>query len=67
MKKKRPACILGINPEKSQKCRPQECEKCGWETSEAAERDERIRKEGLKRGEYGLMGMRVYKGVKKHE
>ena len=24
-------CLLGIDPEKTQKCKPSECASCGWE------------------------------------
>ena len=24
-------CLLGIDPEKAQKCKPSECASCGWE------------------------------------
>ena len=28
-------CLLGIDPEKAQKCKPSECASCGWEAAEA--------------------------------
>ena len=31
-------CLLGIDPEKTQKCKPSECASCGWEAAEAARR-----------------------------
>lgn len=31
-------CLLGIDPEKAQKCKPSECASCGWEAAEAARR-----------------------------
>lgn len=33
-------CLLGIDPEKAQKCKPSECASCGWEATEAARRQE---------------------------
>lgn len=38
-------CLLGIDPEKTQKCKPSECASCGWEAAEAARRRLIIRKE----------------------
>ena len=26
-------CLLGIDPEKTQKCKPSECASCGWEAA----------------------------------
>ena len=26
-------CLLGIDPEKAQKCKPSECASCGWEAA----------------------------------
>ncbi len=36
-------CLLGIDPEKAQKCKPSECASCGWEAAEAARRRENAR------------------------
>lgn len=33
-------CLLGIDPEKTQKCKPSECASCGWEAAEAARHKE---------------------------
>ena len=30
-------CLLGIDPEKTQKCKPSECASCGWEAAELAD------------------------------
>ena len=40
-------CLLGIDPEKAQKCKPSECASCGWETAEAARRREYVKEHGL--------------------
>lgn len=40
-------CLLGIDPEKTQKCKPSECASCGWETAEAARRREYVKEHGL--------------------
>ena len=40
-------CLLGIDPEKTQKCKPSECASCGWEAAEAARRREYVKKHGL--------------------
>ena len=40
-------CLLGIDPEKAQKCKPSECASCGWEAAEAARRREYVKKHGL--------------------
>ena len=29
-------CLLGIDPEKAQKCKPSECASCGWEEDGSA-------------------------------
>ena len=39
-------CLLGIDPEKTQKCKPSECASCGWEAAEAARRREYVKKRG---------------------
>lgn len=40
-------CLLGIDPEKAQKCKPSECASCGWEAAEAARRREYVKEQGL--------------------
>lgn len=40
-------CLLGIDPEKTQKCKPSECASCGWEVAEAARRREYVKEHGL--------------------
>lgn len=40
-------CLLGIEPEKAQKCKPSECASCGWEAAEAARRREYVKEHGL--------------------
>lgn len=40
-------CLLGIDPEKAQKCKPSECASCGWEAAEAARRQEYVKEHGL--------------------
>ena len=40
-------CLLGIDPEKAQKCKPSECASCGWEAEEAARRREYVKEHGL--------------------
>lgn len=40
-------CLLGIDPEKAQKCKPSECASCGWEVAEAARRREYVKEHGL--------------------
>lgn len=40
-------CLLGIDPEKAQKCKPSECASCGWEAAEAARRREYVKEHGL--------------------
>ena len=40
-------CLLGIDPEKAQKCKPLECASCGWEAAEAARRREYVKEHGL--------------------
>ena len=40
-------CLLGIDPEKTQKCKPSECTSCGWEAAEAAWRREYVKEHGL--------------------
>ena len=40
-------CLLGIDPEKVQKCKPSECASCGWEAAEAARRREYVKEHGL--------------------
>lgn len=40
-------CLLGIDPEKTQKCKPSECASCGWEAAEAARRREYAKEHGL--------------------
>lgn len=40
-------CMLGIDPEKAQKCKPSECASCGWEAAEAARRREYVKEHGL--------------------
>ena len=40
-------CLLGIDPEKTQKCKPSECASCGWEAAEAARRREYVKEHGL--------------------
>jgi len=40
-------CLLGIDPEKAQKCKPSECASCGWEAAEAARRREYVKEYGL--------------------
>lgn len=47
-------CLLGINPKKSDKCRPSECATCGWETSENDRRTEYLEKHGLTKCEDGF-------------
>ena len=32
-------CLLGIDPEKAQKCKPSECASCGWEADGNAEKE----------------------------
>ena len=39
--------LLGIDPEKTQKCKPSECASCGWEAAEAARRREYVKEHGL--------------------
>ena len=39
--------LLGIDPEKAQKCKPSECASCGWEAAEAARRREYVKEHGL--------------------
>lgn len=40
-------CLLGIEPEKAQKCKHSECASCGWEAAEAARRREYVKEHGL--------------------
>lgn len=40
-------CLLGIDPEKAQKCKPSECASCDWEAAEAARRREYVKEHGL--------------------
>lgn len=40
-------CLLGIDPEKTQKCKPSECASCGWEAAEAARRREYVKEHSL--------------------
>lgn len=40
-------CLLGIDPEKAQKCKPSECASCGSEATEAARRREYVKEHGL--------------------
>ena len=40
-------CLLGIDPETVQKCKPSECASCGWEAAEAARRREYVKEHGL--------------------
>lgn len=40
-------CLLGIDPEKAQKCKPSECASSGWEAAEAARRRECVKEHGL--------------------
>ena len=40
-------CLLGIDTEKTQKCKPSECASCGWEAAEAARRREYVKEHGL--------------------
>lgn len=40
-------CLLGIDPEKAQKCKPSGCASCGWEAAEAARRREYVKEHGL--------------------
>lgn len=40
-------CLLGIDPEKAQKCKPSECASCGWEATEASRRREYVKEHGL--------------------
>lgn len=37
-------CLLGIDPWKTQKCKPSECASCGWEVAEAARRRDSSKK-----------------------
>ncbi len=41
-------CLLGIDPEKAQKCKLLECASCGWETAEADDNAEKELKERAK-------------------
>ena len=41
-------CLLGIDPEKAQKCKPSECASCGWEATEADDNAEKELKERAK-------------------
>jgi len=40
-------CLLGIDPERTQKCKPSECASCGWEAAEAARRRGYVKEHGL--------------------
>lgn len=40
-------CLLGIDPEKAQKCKPSECASYGWEAAEATRRREYVKEHGL--------------------
>lgn len=40
-------CLLGIDPEKAQKCKPSECASCSWEAAEATRRREYVKEHGL--------------------
>lgn len=48
-KQKKPPlkCLLGVDPEKAQKCKPSECASCGWEAAEDARRREYVKEHGL--------------------
>ena len=54
-------CLLGIDPEKTQKCKPSECASCGWEAAEAARRREYVKEHGLTLCADGLRRMVVRK------
>ena len=49
-------CKLKRNPKIRNKlgCAPEVCPRCGWEVSEAARREELLRKQGLTKGKDGL-------------
>lgn len=40
-------CLLGIDPNKVQKCNASECPTCGWEAAEAERRRAYLREHGL--------------------
>lgn len=47
-------CILGGKPRKNNKCKPWECESCGWEKSERERRLKHTREHGLTLCEDGV-------------
>lgn len=49
-------CLLGIDPEKTQKCKPSECASCGWEAAEAARRREYVKEPYVKPDDYCSFG-----------
>lgn len=55
-------CLLGIDPEKAQKCKPSECASCGWEAAEAARRREYVKEHGLTLCADGFRRLIIKKG-----
>lgn len=47
-------CKLGIDPKRSEKCRPEECPRCGWEETEHRRSENLLKAQGLTKGKDGL-------------
>lgn len=45
-------CLLGLNPEKSERCTTMDCKRCGWQRDEDDRRRKRIRAWDLAKGEF---------------
>lgn len=54
-------CLLGINPENSPKCVPQECRTCGWNSREAELRRAYLKAHGLTLCKDGLWRLVISK------
>jgi len=59
--------LLGIDPAKSEKCKPSECPTCGWEAAEAERRTEYQQEHGLTLCDDGLRRLIIKKGANNND
>ena len=60
-------CLLSIDPEKAQKCKPSECDSCGWDKAVDVRITRALKYDGLKKDKKGIYRLKMKKATLRGE
>lgn len=60
-------CLLGIDPEKAEKCKPSECQGCGWDKETDVRITRTLKYDGLKRDKKGIYRLKMKRATLRGE